>query len=62
MFDACLDSGKYTDDILSNLDYAKSLGVDQIPVFKIINYEGKEQILSGGLPNDIFEDIVNRFQ
>ncbi|MBN4046058.1 DsbA family protein [Nitrosarchaeum koreense] len=62
MFDACLDSGKYNDDVLSNLDYAKSLGVDQIPVFKIINYEGKEQILRGGLPNDVFEDIVNRFQ
>jgi len=62
MFDACLDSGKYNDDVLSNLDYSKSLGVDQIPVFKIINYEGKEQILSSGLPNDVFEDIVNRFQ
>jgi len=62
IFDTCLDSGKYKDDVLSNLDYAKSLGVDQIPVFKIINYEGKEQILSGGLPNDVFEDIVNRFQ
>jgi len=62
MFDTCLDSGKYNDDVLSNLDYSKSLGVDQIPVFKIINYEGKEQILSSGLPNDVFEDIVNRFQ
>jgi len=62
MFDACLDSGKYKDDILSNLDYAKSLGVDKIPVFKIINYDGREQILRGGLPSDVFEDIVDRFQ
>lgn len=62
LFDACLDSGKYEDDIFSNLDYAKSLGVDTIPVFKIINYEGKEQILRGGVPSDVFEDIVDRFQ
>ncbi len=61
-FESCLDSGKYKKQVLSNLDYAKSFGVDKIPVFKIINFEGKEQIFKGGLPNAVFEDIVNRFQ
>lgn len=61
-FESCLDSGKYETQVLSNIDYAESLGVDKIPVFKIINFEGKEQIFRGGLPNEVFEDIVNRFQ
>jgi protein-disulfide isomerase len=62
MFDACLDSGKYRSQIFANIDYAQSLGVDKIPVFKIINSEGKEHILKGGVPNDVFEKIVNQFQ
>jgi len=59
LFDECLDSGKYENQVLSNIDYAKRFGVDKIHVFKIINSEGKEHILKGGLPNDVFEKIVN---
>lgn len=61
-FDECLDSGKYENKILSNIDYAKKLGVDKIPLFKIINTEGLEHILKGGLPSDVFEEIVNQLQ
>ena len=62
LFEECLDSGKYENKILSNIDYAKNLGVDKIPAFKIINFEGKEHILKGGLPSAVFEDVVNSFQ
>ena len=62
LFDLCLDSGKYENQVLSNIDYAKKFGVDKIPIFKIVNFEGKEHVLKGGVPNDVFEDIVNRFQ
>ncbi len=62
LFEECLDSGKYENKILSNIDYAKNLGVDKIPTFKIINFEGKEHILKGGLPSVVFEDVVDSFQ
>jgi len=61
-FEECLDSGKYENKVFSNIDYAKNFGVDKIPAFKIINFEGKEHILKGGLSSGVFEDIVNSFQ
>jgi len=62
MFDTCLDSRKYENQVLSNIDYANRFGVDKLPVFKIINFEGKEHVFKGGLPYDVFEKIVNQFQ
>ncbi len=61
-FDECLDSGKYENKILSNIDYAKNLGIDKIPVFKIINSEGLEYNLKGGLPSAVFEEVANQLQ
>lgn len=61
-FENCLDSGKYEKDIQSNINYANSIGVDKIPLFKIINFEGKEHIFKGGVSNTLFEDTVNRLQ
>ena len=61
-FEECLDSGKYESKVLANIDYAKNLGIDKIPVFKIINSEGKEHILKGGLPSAVFEDVVDTLQ
>jgi len=61
-FDKCLDSRKYQNKVLSNIEYAKNLGVDKIPVFKIINTEGLEHILKGGLSSNVFEIIVQQFQ
>lgn len=62
LFESCLDSGKYKNKVLSNIDYAKSLDVDKIPVFKIINYEGREHTFKGGISSTLFENIVNQFQ
>ena len=61
-FDECQDSRKYQNKVLSNIDYAKNLGVDKIPVFKIINTEGLEHILKGGLSSNVFEVIAQQFQ
>jgi len=61
-FEECLDSGKYEKKVLSNIDYAKNLGIDKIPVFKIVNSEGMEHILKGGLPSAVFEDVVDQLQ
>jgi len=61
-FEECLDSRKYENKILSNIDYTKNLGVDKIPLFKIINTEGLEHILKGGLSSNVFEIIVQQFQ
>ena len=62
LFESCLDSGKYEKQVLSNIGYAKNFGVDKIPVFKIVNFEGKEHVIKGGMPSDVFENIVNQFQ
>ena len=61
-FEECLDSETFKDDVLSNIEFAKSYGIDRIPVFKIVNFEGREHVLKGSLPSMIFEDVVNRFQ
>ena len=62
LFEECLDSKTYKDNVLSNIDYSKNYGVEKIPVFKIINLEGQEHVLKGGLSSTVFEDIVNRLQ
>ena len=62
LLESCLDSGQYEKQVLSNINYAKIFGVDKIPVFKIVNFEGREHVLKGGVPNDVFEDIVNQLQ
>ncbi len=62
LFEECLDSGKYENKVLSNIDYAKSLGINKIPAFKIFNLEGMEHILRGGIPSAVFEDVVDQLQ
>ncbi|AJM91601.1 DsbA family protein [Nitrosopumilus piranensis] len=61
-FANCLDSGKYEKDVQANIDYTTSMGVEKIPLFKIINFEGKEFVLKGSIPSTLFEETVNRFQ
>ena len=61
-FENCLDSEKYKNNVLDNIKYATNIGVDKIPVFKIINQKGNEHILKGGLSSDFFETTVTRLQ
>ena len=62
LFEECLDSRKYENKILSNIDYAKNLGVEKIPVFKIFNSEGREHTFKGIISSDFLEEIINSFQ
>ena len=61
-FSNCLDSGRYGQDIQSNIDYADSLGVEKIPLFKIVNSKGEEHVFKGGISSILFEEVVNRIQ
>jgi len=61
-FEKCLDSNRHENKILSNIEYTKNLGVEKIPVFKIVNTEGKEHIIKGGVTSEVFETIVIRLQ
>ncbi len=61
-FEECLDSETFRGDVMSNIEFTKNYGIDRIPVFKIVNLDGREHVLKGGLPSTIFEDVVNRFQ
>lgn len=61
-FENCLDSEKYKNQIISNVDYAKKNGVEKIPIFKIVNSEGKHHIIKGGTPSDVFENVINRLK
>lgn len=58
-FKNCLDSGKYENQVMSNVEYTKKNGVERIPIFKIVNSEGKHHVIKGGNPSEVFENIVN---
>lgn len=58
-FKNCLDSGKYENQVMSNVEYTKKNGVEKIPIFKIVNSEGKHHVIKGGNPSDVFENVVN---
>lgn len=61
-FENCLDSGKYEKDVKSNIEYTINLGVQKIPIFKIVNFEGKDFLLKGSISSNLFENTVNQFQ
>ena len=53
-FKACLDSGKYREEVLKDLEEGKKLGVKGTPTFFI---NGKK--LTGALPYEEFERVIN---
>lgn len=62
VFEKCLDSNQHKNKVLSNIEYTKNLGVEKIPAFKIVNTEGKEHIIKGGVASEVFETIVTLLQ
>lgn len=54
-FDACLDSGRYEEDVLSEVDEGTRLGVRGTPAFFI---NGRP--LSGAQPFDVFQQYIER--
>lgn len=61
-FEECLDSKKYENNVLSNINISKNMGVEKIPIFKIVNPQGRENVLKGGIPSAVFETTVNKLQ
>jgi len=53
-FDDCLESGKYTEEVQSDLAYGSQLGVSGTPAFFI---NGK--LISGAQPFDVFKQIID---
>lgn len=61
-FEKCLNSRNYENKVLSNIEISKNLGVSSIPIFKLVNYDGREHVLKGGIPSAVFEATVNQLQ
>lgn len=61
-FENCLYSEKYKNKVLENIKYTTSVGIDKIPIFKIVNQKGNEHVLKGGLSSEVFETTVTRLQ
>ena len=65
-FAQCLDSEKYLNRVLLDLREAKTLSINGTPSFIIGRYDPKNQvvkgeILSGALPKEQFEQLINRY-
>lgn len=60
-FSDCLESGKFQKKAQSVLDESAELGVERVPLFIIINSEGKIHIIKGGVSFGIFEKTINSF-
>jgi protein-disulfide isomerase len=59
-FKSCLDSGKYTQTVKDNYNFAVSIGLNATPSFIIIPAEGKPQLLSGAYPYSAFKQILDQ--
>ncbi len=59
LFDICLDSGKYTKRVQSNIAEAKKLGVTGTPTFFIIGPNGQQEKLVGAQPYSVFTKVLD---
>ena len=59
MFDSCLDSGKYTKRVQSNIAEAKKFGVSGTPTFFIIGPNGQQEKLVGAQPYSVFTQVLD---
>jgi len=59
LFDSCLDSGKYTKRVQSNIAEAKKFGVSGTPTFFIIGPNGQQEKLVGAQPYSVFTQVLD---
>ncbi len=59
LFDSCLDSGKYTKRVQSNIAEAKKLDVSGTPTFFIIGPNGQQEKLVGAQPYSVFTQVLD---
>lgn len=59
LFDSCLDSGKYTKRVQSNIAEAKKLGISGTPTFFIVGPNGQQEKLVGAQPYSVFTQVLD---
>ena len=57
-FTNCLDSGKYEESALFNLDVGIQNGVESTPWFIIVGSDGQKQSIKGPQPFPVFEAVI----
>lgn len=58
-FNACLDSGKYSDMVEQSFNEGVSIGVTGTPTFFIVGPRGVIQMIAGAQPFVVFERVIN---
>ncbi|MDE2588352.1 MAG: DsbA family protein, partial [Patescibacteria group bacterium] len=59
-FNACLDSGKYSDRVTHNREVGLSKGVQGTPTFFIIGPSGTMQEITGPQPASVFSSVIDQ--
>ena len=57
-FENCMDSGKYKESSLFNLDVGIQNGVESTPWFIIVGSDGQKQSIKGPQPFPVFEAVI----
>ena len=60
-FSECVDSGKYDESIVFNLEESINNGIQGTPSFIIVSADGKTEIISGPQPYPVFEKTIESF-
>ena len=60
-FSTCVDSGKYDESIVFNLEESINNGVQGTPSFIIVSADGDTAMISGPQPYPVFEETIESF-
>ena len=60
-FSSCLDSDKFSEQVLYNKQVGISNGVDSTPVFFIVGSDDSIQRIDGNQPASVFQTVINDF-
>ena len=57
-FSTCVDSGKYNESIVFNLEESINNGVQGTPSFILVSADGDTEMISGPQPFPVFEEVI----
>ena len=60
-FSSCVDSGKYDESIVFNLEESINNGVQGTPSFIIVSADGETEMISGPQPYPVFKETIESF-
>lgn len=60
-FNSCLDSNKFSDQVMYNKQVGLSNGVDRTPTFFIVGSDNSIKRIDGPQPASVFKNIINNF-